>query len=82
MVGIGSTAPAGYRHVIWQGDEVISWPRGKYNGCRIEGVKVCVAVHVLSWRFLPLITWNFGEPVFIWLCFTIRAKCEYEYRHR
>jgi hypothetical protein len=58
---------------------MIKWPRGKYNGCRIEGAKVCIAVHVLSWRLFPLVTWNFGEPVFIWLCFTVRAKCEYEY---
>lgn len=55
------------------------WPRGKYNGRRIEGFKLSIAVHVLSWRFIPLVRWNMGEPVFIWLFLTVRGYCEYEY---
>jgi hypothetical protein len=64
------------------GLDVIHWPRGKYNGMRIEGVKLTFAIHVLAWLWMPLLRWNFGEPVFIWLCFTVRGYVEYEYRVR
>jgi hypothetical protein len=57
----------------------ISWPRGKYNGRKIEGFKITFAIHILAWRLIPLLLWNFGEPVFIWLCFTVRGYIEYDY---
>jgi hypothetical protein len=58
----------------------IQWPRGKYNGRRIEGFKLTFSIHILAWRWMPLLHWNFGEPVFIWLCFTVRVCAEYEFR--
>ena len=59
---------------------MLSWPRGKYNGRRIEGFEINIAIHVLSWRLKSFFDWNFGQPVFIWLCFTLRLYCKYEYR--
>lgn len=53
------------------------WPRGKYNGRRIQGIKVSLAVHILEWRWRPAVSLNFGEPYLIWLCFTVRFSCEY-----
>lgn len=53
------------------------WPRGKYNGYHIEGFEVSFMLHVLAWYWRPLARWNHGEPYFIWLCFTWRAKAAY-----
>jgi hypothetical protein len=61
---------------------MINWPRGKYNGMRIEGIKISLAIHILDFRLTPILHFNFGEPVFIWLCFTVRLYVEYEYRVR
>jgi hypothetical protein len=58
----------------------MSWPRGKYNGRPIEGFLVSFSVHLLWWQWKPLLRWNFGEPYFIWLCFSWRAKAEYHER--
>jgi len=54
------------------------WPRGKYNGWRIEGFKISFAVHLLTWFFRPIVKWNYGEPFFIWLCFSIRGYREFD----
>lgn len=58
----------------------MKWPRGRYNGQRIEGFKVSFSLRVLSLRefIRPHIAWNFGEPCIIWLFFAIRAKLEFE----
>lgn len=53
------------------------WPRGKYNGWPIEGFQVTFGLHLLSWWWLPIARWNFGEPYLLWLCFTWRAKPSY-----
>lgn len=55
----------------------MKWPRGKYNGRRIEGFKISFAVHVLTWYWKPAFNTKYGEPYFIWLCFTFRAYPEY-----
>jgi len=55
------------------------WPRGRYNGRRIEGFRVHFTLHLLFWRFRPLMHWNHGEPRFTWLCFTWMAAPEYCY---
>lgn len=56
----------------------LRWPRGRYNGQRIQGFKVSVAVHVLDWVWRPRLGWNFGQPYVRWLCVTIRGETEYE----
>lgn len=61
---------------------MINWPRGKYNGMRIDGVKISIAIHLSYWRLMPIFHFNFGEPVFIWMCLTIRLYVNYEYRIR
>lgn len=53
------------------------WPRGKYNGRRIEGFKVHFTLHLFYWQFRPLLHWNHGEPRFSWLCFTWMAAPAY-----
>lgn len=56
----------------------MKWPRGKYNGKRIEGMKVSFSVRLLRWRWKPVYNWNFGEPYLIWLAFTFRFYATYE----
>ena len=56
----------------------MKWPRGKYNGRRIQGMRIAIAVHVREWRLRSIMRWNFGEPYFLWLCFTFRGYAEYE----
>lgn len=55
------------------------WPRGKYNGMKIEGFYISFKVHVFWWAWKPLFKWNFGEPFFQWLCFSFRARAEYHH---
>lgn len=57
---------------------MLRWPRGKYNGWRLDGFKVSFHVHLLWWRWRPIYGWNFGMPYFIWLCFSVRAEASYE----
>ena len=56
---------------------MIRWPRGKYNGRRIDGFELQFSMHLLRFRWKPFIRWNFAQPVIIWLVFTIRAELEY-----
>lgn len=56
----------------------MKWPTGKYNGRRIEGFKVSLALHVLHWFWKPVFGYNFGQPYFIWLCITLRGEPNYE----
>lgn len=55
------------------------WPRGRYNGRRIEGFRVHFTLHLLDWRIKPLLHWNHGEPRLSWLCFTWMAAPAYCY---
>lgn len=54
------------------------WPKGKYNGRKIDGFSIAIHLHMLDWYWKPITRRNFGEPYFIWLCVTIRAKPSYE----
>lgn len=56
------------------------WPKGKYNGDRIDGFKISLTIHLLHWFWMPKFYWNFGEPCFACLFFTIRGKTNYEAR--
>ena len=56
----------------------MKWPKGKYNGEYIQGIRISLQIHVLDWYFLPRFNWYFGEPYLIWICFTLRAKTEYK----
>ena len=55
----------------------MKWPRGKYNGKRIGGFKVSVAVNFLWWLWKPRIEWRHGEYYILWLCFSVRGYVEY-----
>lgn len=60
----------------------MKWPRGKYNGHKIQGFSFVFRLRVLRWVFIPKFDWNFGEPYFLWLCFQIRFETEYKYEHK
>ncbi len=59
------------------------WPRGKYNGERIIGFNVSLSLKlpedwdIARWLLIPRVSWNFGNPYFIWLIFTLRAEARY-----
>lgn len=54
------------------------WPRGKYNGEKIEGFKISLSLRFFTWaQIIPSYSWNYGEPYFIWLCFCVRGYLEY-----
>lgn len=55
----------------------VRWPRGRYNGRNIDGFEISFRLHLLWWHWKPAISTNFGEPYFIWLCFSFRAKASY-----
>lgn len=57
----------------------MKWPRGKYNGRRIEGFSLLFKVHLLWWKLVPIAHWNHGEPRLTWLCFTLIVAAEYCY---
>ena len=60
-------------------DKIVScWPRGRYNGRKIAGVKVSFSLNLFRWVWKPILHGNYGEPYFAWLCFTIRAYAEYD----
>ena len=40
----------------------IRWPRGRYNGDRIDGFKVSLRLHLSYWWWRPRIAWNHGAP--------------------
>ena len=58
------------------------WPRGRYNGQRITGFRISFEVNVDWMWWKPRISWNFGEPHFIWLIFYVRLYAKYSLRER
>lgn len=56
---------------------MIRWPRGRYNGSKIDGLKVSAHIHLLWWIWRPRVSWNFGNPYFIWLCISLRCEASY-----
>ena len=54
------------------------WPRGRWNGQRIQGAKIILSLHLLNWHWRPKASRNWGMPYVIWLCFTLRAEALYE----
>jgi hypothetical protein len=75
-----TTKPEASNAVAGRFKPFVSWPRGKYNGRRIEGFKFQFDMHLLWWNWKPRFRWNYGEPYFIWLCFTFRLRAYYEER--
>ena len=53
------------------------WPRGKYNGRRIEGFKVSLHLHLLRWYLIPRWSVKNAEAYCLWLCWTVRAEASY-----
>ena len=62
----------------WDWSLKLRWPRGRYNGDRIDGFKVSLRLHLLWWHWRPLFSWRLGTHCFIWLCFTVRHETSYE----
>jgi hypothetical protein len=57
---------------------MISWPRGRYNGQRIEGFEIKIQVHVLWWRLH--FHCKFGELAVFIGPITVRISAMYEWR--
>lgn len=56
----------------------LRWPRGRCNGRRIGGASLKVGIDLFFWFWRPRVSWNFGQPYFLWLCFQIRAEPNYD----
>ena len=54
------------------------WPRGRFNGKRIDGFGLQFRLHLRWWHWKPRASWNLGQPYLLWLCFTLRAEPSYE----
>ena len=52
------------------------WPRGRYNGQRIVGVRFTFAIDVTTWMWKPQIGCYCGACH--WLCFRSWTAFEYE----
>lgn len=57
----------------------MKWPKGKYNGLRIDGFSISITLHLLWWVWAPIISMNFGEPYLVWLCISVRLKLNFEF---
>ena len=55
----------------------IHWPRGRYNGRRIVGGKVSIALDLAMFSLSPKASRNHGMPYFIWLGIVLRAETVY-----
>jgi len=58
----------------------LKWPRGKYNGKRIDGIKISLSIHLTYWNFMLRVKCLFGYIVLEFLCFTLRVSVEYDYK--
>jgi hypothetical protein len=56
---------------------LVRWPRGRYNGRRITGLRVTLICRydMPVWR--PYLRWNHGEPYGGWLGLQVRAEATY-----
>lgn len=54
------------------------WPRGRYNGLRIDGFEVTFRLHLLWCPWRPKASWNYGQPYFHWLWFTFRVQLSWK----
>lgn len=57
----------------------IRWPRGRYNGRRITGLKVTFIWRCDMIDWIPVFKSNYGEPYVMWLGFQIRTEVTYHY---
>jgi hypothetical protein len=57
---------------------IMNWPKGRYNGMKIDGFMVSFKIHVLWWNWKPIINIKYGQPYFIWLCFSLRGELSYK----
>jgi hypothetical protein len=55
----------------------MKWPRGKYNGKRIVGIRFGVQIDITAWVWMPHRI-RFANAV-SWLCFIVRLQWEYEF---
>lgn len=55
------------------------WPRGKYNGRRITGLKISITWRTDFWDWIPVAKWNYGQPFFYWLGLNLRAEATYHH---
>lgn len=57
----------------------LHWPRGRYNGRPITGVSIKAMVDLSWWNWIPMVSWNCGQPVVFWLCFSLRCETVYHF---
>ena len=55
----------------------MKWPRGRYNGKRIVGVRFAVRIDITDWAWRPKRI-RYASAVY-WLCFIVRLEWEYEF---
>lgn len=55
------------------------WPRGRYNGRRIVGVKAGVSVDVSRWALLPRLSAADGALRLRLLCLQVRLQAAYHW---
>ena len=59
----------------------LKWPRGKYNGKRIDGIKISLSIHLTYWNFMPRVDYYLGLLRIEFLCVTVRVSVEYDYKN-
>lgn len=56
----------------------MKWPRGKYNGRRIVGIRVILALNVHKWHWKPYIGHYCGA--IHWFCFLSWWEWEFSWK--
>jgi hypothetical protein len=52
------------------------WPRGRYNGRRITGLKIAASIDFAHFEWKPVMAWKFWTYIF-WLWFGLRFEIIY-----
>ena len=55
----------------------MKWPRGRYNGKRIVGIRFTTQIDITCWAWWPRRI-RFANSIY-WLCFIVRLEWEYEF---
>ena len=55
----------------------MKWPRGRYNGKRIVGIRFAIEIDITHWEWWPRCV-RFAHSV-CWLCAIVRLQWEYEF---
>ena len=58
---------------------LMRWPRGRYNGRRITGLKVSASIDLSGCDWKPILSWRLGYHHLIWLWFILRFETVYHF---